>query len=223
MPSQISPAWNTPAHLVSNRQVKPADLSTEVDITIKSPLLFEMLNKVSQEKKNIILDISQANRSSLEFFSDTWCKLYFTNSITEISKLETSSINTAHKWHRALVKSVGFYKNDKTDIDMILLWGLPNYLSKDQLKGLSSYLLPQCSKNTYLHMYIFNSEFMSRLPANYKIHNKNSVSIKPQNVSDEIVCPMYHLTNLQKYLAPFTLDHSVMLSSGIQEYIFKLS
>jgi len=221
MPSVISPAWTAPPQMLSKGRVTQKDLITKEALNINSPLLFEMFKNISKDEKQIILDISQANGSSLNYFADYWCKLYLTNTINYFYSLEGSSISTPHKWHRALVKTMGFYKNDKIDIDVILLWGLPNYLNAEQLQGLISYLLPQCSKKVQLHTYIFNSELMLMKPANYSIY-KNKVIINQQQLTEEITCPMYNLSDLQKNLSPFKLDHSVMLSSGIQEYVFRL-
>jgi len=221
MPSVISPAWTTPPQMLSKGQVVQSDSNISGAVNINSPLLFELFKKISKDQKKVILDISQANRCSLEHYAEYWCKLHLTNTINEFCSFQQSSINTQHKWHRALVKTMGFYKSDKTDIDIVLLWGLPNYLSEDRLKGLISYLLPQCSLKAQLHLYIFNSELMLEKPANYSIV-KNKVSIHHQSLSKEINCPMYNLNDLQQYLSPFKLDHSVMLSSGIQEYVFRL-
>lgn len=220
MSSVISPSWTTPPQLLSKRLGIQKDSVITEAVNINSPLLFDLFKNLSKDKKQIILDISQANRSSLEFFADYWCKIYLTNTINEIYNFENSLMNSPHKWHRALVKNMGFYKNDKTGIDIMLLWGLPNYLNAEQLKGLISYLLPQGTKKTLLHTYIYNSELMLKKPANYSIH-KNKVSIQ-QQLTEEITCPMYNLSDLQKNLLPFKLDHSVMLSSGIQEYVFRL-
>jgi len=221
MPGEISPAWTTPPQTLSKAQVKQKDAITKEAIKINSPLLFDMFENISKDEKQIILDISQANGSSLKYLADFWCKIYLTNTINEFYSLESSSINTPHKWHRALVRTIGFYKNDKANIDIMLLWGLPNYLNAEQIRGLISYLLPQCSKKSQLHMYIFNSELMLKKPANYSILN-NKVSIGQQQLTEEINCPMFNLNDLQKHLSPFKLDHSVMLSSGIQEYVFRL-
>lgn len=231
MPSVISPAWMTPIHRLPNGQKAPSGHDDDHNreqtpnrddhYNLNSPLLFDLLNKISTEKKHTILDISQASSESINFFSDYTCKLFITNSITEIHKLSTESINTPHKWHRALVKSMGFYKKEKAGLDIILLWGFSNYLPSGQLKQLIEYLLPHCSDRAYLHTYIFNSEKMTNSPANYRIKN-NKVGVYPQAIEKEIPCPMYHLSDLQQHLTPFTLEHSVMLSSGIQEYLFQL-
>ena len=227
MSSIISPAWMTPTHLLSTRQnhshgnegPTPDDKKHD---SLNSPLLYGLLNKISADKKHTILDISQASSDSIDFFSNYTCKLFITNSITDLHKLSPESIDTDHKWHRALVKSIGFYKKDNAGLDIIFLWGLANYLSPEKLKQLIEYLLPQCSEHTYLHTYIFNSEKMTDSPANYRIKNNNKVGIFPQTITKEIPCPMYHLSDLKQHLSPFKLEHSVMLSSGIQEYLFKI-
>jgi len=233
MPSVISPAWtkstwskstcSKSAHSASGRQGSTSITADNKPETINSPLLFEMVEKLSSHKKHKILDISQANNNSLTFFSDYWCKLFINNTINSIHKLEPEQINTTHKWHRALVNVMGFYKKDNTELDIIFLWDLPNYLEPDKLKGFIDYILPQCTNKTRLHMYIFNSELIIEAPSNYQIMSNRKIAVYPQQHVNKINCPMYNLSDLKKILAPFNLDHSVMLSSGVQEYIFRLT
>ncbi len=225
MTRSISPAWNTPAHLNPQSSTRGKDCvpsETASDrIRINSPLLFKLFSSLPDHKHSI-LDISRANPQSLNFFADFSCKLYLSNSINELATLKNENIDTPHKWHRALVKSMGFYKKDSTGLNIILLWGYPNYLSEEQLKGLIEYLLPQSSPRAFLHMYIHNSEHMAEHPANYRISEENKVMICPEGSQIPANCPCYNLKQLEKLLTPFSLDHSVMLSSGIQEYLFQL-
>lgn len=233
MPSAISPAWSksseskTACTKSSRSLAKSRDATSKtannIAAIINSPLLFEMLGSLPANKKHTILDISQANNSSLTFFSDYWCKLFINNAINSIHKLNPELINTPHKWHRALVNAMGFYKKDKIELDIIFLWDLVNYLEPDKLKGLIDYIHPQCTNNTCLHIYIFNSELISEAPSNYQIQSNKKVAIYPQQHVNKINGPTYNLNDLNKMLSPFNLDHSVMLSSGVQEYIFRLS
>ncbi len=226
MASSISPSWTSPAHPVpqtmqrGNEAVLKRNVSETV--AINSPLLFKLFNNLPDQKHSI-LDLSRANPQSLNFYADYHCKLYLTNSLHELSQLSAESIDTPHKWHRALVSSLGFYKQDKTGLDISLLWGLPNYLDAEKLKGLVDYLLPQVSEHAILHMYIYNSEQISRTPADYRINTDSKVLFLPQEAQDSIACPCYNLRQLEKLLNPFRLEHSVMLSSGIQEYLFQLN
>ena len=223
MSSAISPAWTKSPHRLSKGQGATGVSVKNKAPTINSPLLFKMLESLSKHKKYNILDISQANNNSLEFFSDYWCKLFINNAINSINKLDKNDINTSHKWHRALVKIMGLHKKSNAELDIIFLWDLPNYLEPEKLKGFIDYILPQCTKNTCLHTYVFNSEFISETPSNYQILSNQKVAISPPQRTNKINGPMYNVNALKKMLAPFNLDQSVMLSSGVQEYIFRLS
>ena len=223
MSSAISPAWTKSPHRLSKGQDTASIAVENKAPPINSPLLFKMLESLSHLKKHNILDISQANNSSLEFFSEYWCKLFINNAINSIHKLDQKHIHTPHKWHSDLVKIMGFHEKDNADLDIVFLWDLPNYLEPEKLKVFIDYILPQCKKNTCLHAYVFNSELISEAPSNYQILSNKKVAIYPQQLTNEINGPMYNVNALQKMLSPFNLDQSVMLSSGVQEYIFRLS
>ena len=223
MSSAISPAWTKSPERLSKGQGATSVSVENKAPTINSPLLFKMLESLSQHKKHNILDISQANNSSLEYFSDYWCKLFINNAINSINKLDQNNIYTSKNWHRDLVKIMGFHKKANAELDIVFLWDLPNYLEPEKLKDFIDYILPQCTKNTCLHAYVFNSEFISEAPSNYQIMSNEKVAIYPQQRTNKINGPMYNVNALKKMLAPFNLDQSVMLSSGVQEYIFRLS
>ena len=188
---------------------------------INSPLLFDMLANMSSIHKHTILDVGRVSGSSIEFFGDYWCKLYISNSVSEIHKLDPAIIDTPHKWHRALVKTLEFYKRKKADLDVILLWDLLNYLTPDHLDGLISYLLPHSSERVLIHAYLYSARQMPAVPANYHILKDNTVAIDAGSAI-QTDCPMYHQTVLQKYMSPLKVNRAVMLSSGIQEYLFQL-
>lgn len=188
---------------------------------INSPLLFDMLTNLSPVQQHTILDVGRASGSSIDYFNDYWCKLFISDAVSEIHNLDSVTIDTPHKWHRALVKTMQFYKRNTAGLDVIFLWDLPNYLAPDRLKGLINYLLPHVSENVLLHAYLYSARQMPAAPASYHIRRNNTIAIYP-GTADQIDCPMYHQTVLQEYLSPLKAKRAVMLSSGIQEYLFHL-
>lgn len=180
-----------------------------------------MLADMSSLHKHNILDIGRASGYSIDFFGDYRCKLYISNSVSVIHKLDPATLDTPHKWHRALVKSLNFYKRKKADLDVILLWDLLNYLTPDHLDGLINYLLPHSSGRVLIHAYLYSARKMPAAPANYHILKNNTVAID-MDTSTQTDCPMYHQTMLQKYMSQLKVNRAVMLSSGIQEYLFQL-
>ena len=189
--------------------------------SINSPLLFDMLTALLPAQQHIILDVGQASGSSIDYFNDYWCKVFIADFASKVHKLDPVTIDNRHKWHRTLVRSIGLYKRNRAGLDVILLWDLPNYLSPDHLKGLISYLLPHVSEHVLIHAYLYSARRMPARPANYHIQANRTIAVN-YGTEDSVDSPMYHQTVLQKYLAPFTVKRAVMLSSGIQEYLFHL-
>ena len=216
MSSAITPAWTPDPHRPSGSKNKPALYDTN---TINSPLLFDMLKSLSLTEQRIVLDAGAASQSSIDFFSDYWCKLIITDAMSDLQKLNLKSDDSLNTWHTTLGKTIRFNQHSKTKLDIIFLWTLPNYLSSQQLKTLIAYLLPHTSRCVKLHAYIYTTQRMPAEPAQYHITRNHKVIISPVT-SEQNNCPLYHLADLHNCFSPFKVDHSVMLSSGIQEYIF---
>jgi hypothetical protein len=216
MSSAITPAWTPDLHRPSGRQNKPSLYDTN---TINSPLLFEMLKNLSLTEQRIVLDSGAASQSSIDFFSDYWCKLIITDAMSDLHKPDLKSDDALNAWHTTLGKTIRFNQHSKSTLDIIFLWTLPNYLSPQQLKSLIAYLLPHTSLRVKLHAYIYTTQRMPAEPAHYHITRNHKVIISPVT-SEQRNCPLYHLADLHNCFNPFKVDHSVMLSSGIQEYIF---
>ena len=150
MSNAISTAWTTSSHRSLARHKAPSERDGQERMIINSPLLFDMLTNLSPVQQHTILDVGRASATSIDYFNDYWCKLFITDSASEIHNLESEAIDTPHKWHRALVKSMRFYKRNKAGLDVIFLWDLPNYLEPDHLKGLIHYLLPHTTDRVLL-------------------------------------------------------------------------
>ncbi len=227
--SSISPSWRASDPLTSDAQRASTKPGSSTGIPVNSPLLFEWFGKLDAEERRVFLDIARANNESLHFFSDFHCKLYLNNGINEIRGLTTPEDENltreelASTWQTEMARLMGLNHTGQHEIDMIMLWSLINYLSEDQAKALIQVLLPYCSPRACLHMYIYTSETMTAIPANYRIGQERKVLVQPQQSSQKIGCPGYNLKQLQAMLTPFNLEHSVMLSSGIHEYLFQLS
>ena len=131
-------------------------------------------------------------------------------------------LDTEHKLNRALIKILGFRKQDKISLDLLLLWDLPNYLDGKVLRAIIEYLLPHCSDDAILHIYIHTRERMPVKPGTYTIGSSNKVCVK-RNSSEKTQSPMYYKESLQKALSPFLVQRGVLLSNGVQEYLLKRS
>lgn len=213
----MSPAWTPDPHRPAGTHHHSTNNRDKT--TINSPLLFEMLKKLSLTEQCTVLDMGRACQSSIDFFSDYWCKLFITDTISELFELNSKTDDAPQAWLKSLDRTINLYQQEKPNLDMILLWSLPNYLSPGHLKTLIEYLLRGTSRGIKLHTYIYNTQMMPAAPASYHINRDRSVALSPVS-SEQKTCPLYHLAELHSCFNPFKVEHAVMLSSGIQEYVF---
>ncbi len=196
-------------------------VSQETGYAISSPILFDLLNDLSKEEHHEILDILPANKELIDAFSSFSCKLYLPGGIQELCGLTSDRYDTANKLQRALARTLGFYKKQRAFLNVIFLWDLPNYLDKQVMMGLIEYLSQHMHENVKLHFYVHTRHQMPASPGAYSIMPEGKIWLK--NSSDDTVkSPRYFQEALQTLLHPFKVKRSMLLSSGLQEYILEL-
>ena len=193
----------------------------ETGHAIRSPILFDLLSKLSKDEQHEILDLLPANKELIDSFSSYYCKLYLPGCQQELSEMTSEKYDTATKLHRAFTKSIGLYKKHSSSLNVIFLWDLPNYMDKQVMKGLIEYLSQHMHEKVKLHFYIHTKYQMPASPGIYSIMSENKIRLK--NGSDSSVkSPLYFQESLQKMMYPFKVKRSMLLSGGLQEYILEL-
>lgn len=196
-------------------------VSEETGNAISSPILFDLLNGLSKEEHHEILDILPANKELIDSFSAFSCKLYLPGCLQDLSEMTSDKYDTTDKLHRAFTRTLRFYKKQKASLNVIFLWDLPNYLDKTLLKSLIDYLSQHMHKNVKLHFYIHTRQQMPASAGVYSILPEGKVWRK--NSSDATIkSPLYFHDALQTLFQPFTVKRSMLLSSGLKEYILEL-
>ncbi len=196
-------------------------VSQETGLAFSSPILFELLNSLPKEERHEILNPLPANQGLIDSFSNFCCKLYLPGCMQELYEMTSGRYDTATKLNRAFAKKIGIYKKQKAALNLVFLWDLPNYLDKQVMKGLIEYLLHHSHKNIKLHFYIYTREQMPSSPGVYSIMPEGKIWL--DNSGDATVkSPLYFQEALQSLLHPFKVKRSMMLSSGLQEYILEL-
>ena len=188
---------------------------------MNSPLLFDLVRQLSDDSHYEILDILPATQGVLDLFSHLSCKLYLPGCSNDLFRMNTEELDTVSNLDRALNKTLGFRANTSQRLDMVFLWDLPNYMDRRVLASLIDYLRPHIKDSVKLHTYIHTRQFMPMRPARYSATTEGKVC-----VSDlyEATCksPGYFHEALQELLYPFQVNRSILLATGMQEYILSL-
>jgi len=196
-------------------------VSQETGFAISSPILFDLLNSLSKQDYHEILDILPANQGVIDSFSRFHCKLYLPGCLKELCAMTPDRHDTPHKLHRALTRALGFYKKQSASLNVIFLWDLPNYLNKPVMRGLIEYLSHHMHENVTLHFYIHTKQQMPASPRGYSILPEGKVWLENSD-NATIKSPLYYQEALLTLFHPFKVKRSMLLSSGLQEYILAL-
>ena len=185
----------------------------------KSSLLFSLLAPKQDGQRLEILDIGPAKNCSIQALSELYCKIYIRDCMSELCAVNTSLIETPQKLNRKFIHELQFYKNNPAKLDVILLWDIINYLDSAILKSFIQYLIAHTDKNAHIHAFIHTSRLMPEEISQYEILDNEQ--IRHDNHSPVTRnCPMYFRDSLNKQLAPFKVQRSVLHANGIQEYLF---
>lgn len=188
---------------------------------MNSPLLFDLIGRLSDDAHYEILDVLPATQGVLDLFSHLSCKLYLPGCSDALYSMNTQELDTVSNLDRALEKTLGFRANKGLKLDMLFLWDLPNYMDRRVLASLIDYLRPHMKDSVKLHIYIHTRQLMPMRPARYSATTEGKVC-----VSDiyEATCksPGYFQEALQDLLYPFRVNRSILLATGMQEYILSL-
>jgi len=196
-------------------------VSQEAGFAINSPILFDLLNSLSQEEHHEILDICPANQGVIDLFSSYYCKLYLPGCVKELCEITSDKYDTTNELYRAFTRTLGLYKKQKASLNVIFLWDLPNYLDKPVMRGLIEYLSQHMHEKVKLHFYIHSKQQMPASPGSYSILPEGKVLL--ENSSDTTVkSPLYFQEALLTLFHPFKVKRSMLLSSGLKEYILEL-
>ena len=196
-------------------------VSQEAGFSINSPILFDLLKSLSQEAHHEILDICPANQGVIDLFSSLYCKLYLPGCVKELCEMTSDKYDSTNKLYRAFTKRLGFYKKQKASLNVIFLWDLPNYLDQQVMRGLVEYLSHHMHERVKLHFYIHSQQQMPASPGSYTILPEGKVRL--ENNSDTTVkSPLYFQEALLTLFHPFKVKRSMLLSSGLKEYILEL-
>lgn len=187
---------------------------------LNSPLLFGVLNALDHDSRCDILDLAPASPELLNFFSDSYCKLFLPGCRQQL-------LETGHNPDPKQTLPAPDYRRlvplpDERDkaLDIILLWDLPNYLEKPTLRGVFNHLIPYTDQRTILHTYIHTRQNMPQAPAEFRLFGNNQVFVEI-NTPWTRSCPMFYQELLHKILAPFRVQRGMLLANGLQEYILR--
>ena len=194
----------------------------ETHYRLKSPLLFGVLQALEPETRVEVLDLAPANADLLDYFSQYHCKLHLPGCRDELLTLGMTDDEANRPLPREFNRLIPLQNGGTSTLDIVLLWDLPNYLDKQVLSALITYLTPHVTNHTVLHTYIHTRQTMPEQPGDYRLSLENNVLVDMPAIGNAS-SPMYYQELLHKVFAPFRVKRGMLLANGLQEYILSCS
>lgn len=185
---------------------------------VQTPLLGRMLDSIVEDQRLVLLDLGRVSASLVAILQPYRARLDGLSIADQRSKWvaaetsnETLALIKAHLAHYDLEPS-----------DWLLCWGVLNYLDEETLGLLFDQLQPFLKPTVRVHALIeYSAAQMPIEPPQYDIcfvDGKTHLDIHPHR--SEVPSPRYTPKRLEAMLHGMKTQSTILLSNGMQEFIF---
>jgi hypothetical protein len=204
----------------SLRQASPRS-SADSPLTLHAPLFQELVGKLDENARHVILDLGAASTAMLALLGQYRCRV-------EIADLAyfggVDELNSAVPGHalRELTDSLLPKRLPEDALELVLCWDLPTYLTREALSGMMTVIARRARPGAIAHALIYYSDpDMQAHPGRY-VPTADGKLVDHSTPGAAVRAPRYSLEDLGKYLGGFRIDRARLLSNGMQEFLFRL-
>lgn len=176
---------------------------------------FNQSNTVHVSKPKI-LDFGKAQPDSFNFYSEQAGYLTIADCIQPLSKLHWPDEDNPDQ---VLAKQIEeLIPPTNTKYDLILSWDSFNFIQPKILPFIHNHLLGLCTNKTMIHGFLFTSENRPKQPSIFKILDSGRIKHAVSNDEIKQHTPLTPLA-INKYMPNFKYARSVLMRSGLQEFV----
>jgi hypothetical protein len=203
-----------PRRASARGQVVPSSAASETS----SPLFHSLVERMDEDSRYEILDLGPATPENIAFFGRYHCRLNIADCLTDLVALHKDEEDVEAQLGERVRSMLPPHADRRFDI--VLAWDVLNYLDKAVLRALIEDLSGSIDHNTQLHAYVYPRQSMPERPSRFRIFPDGSLAITP-GAPAERPSPCYLQPELEKLMPGLTVQRSVLLKNGIQEYLFR--
>lgn len=187
-----------------------------------SPVFFTLQELLLVRGQARVLDLGATQEGTHAMFAGLNCDIDSCNLFDRLKdescqKHETDSafINRLRRTCRDLIPPP-----QEKGYDLVLCWDGFNYLPSPVFSFLSRYLVNFVHPDTMLHMYFHIHSQMPAIPGLFE-STANSIQVTYPD-SGITTSPAYTQADLNRFMPRYSVVRSVLLQSGLQEYLMKV-
>ena len=176
------------------------------------------------ENKHVVLDLSHARQSVLNFMSELDCIYIVTNAIDSLTNnVECRLMDEDHPIpdYSKIFRSI-FGHEPPHSVSVILVWDLFNYLPRTDIISLMSFLSPFCRRGARLFAISWLTETVPGLPGCFEL-TQNKEIIYEASSQDFISSPEYLAQSLVDMMPSFIPNRLSVTRSGMLEVVLEFN
>lgn len=183
-----------------------------------APLFRSVVEALPARDRWVVLDLGAARRQTIELFGQYHCRLDIADLANEVDKL-----NAFPERQLALdaVDALLPASNDEAT-NLVLCWDIMNYLDRSALSAVMSRIAERCRSGTLIHALIYYSHTHMPTHPGCFVPQDDSSLLDVSTPQGERPAVRYTPDDLKQCLAGYSIERAMLLSNGMQEFLFRL-
>lgn len=183
---------------------------------LRCQALKELLGALRPGARHAVLDLGPALSANVRFLSALSCRvriadLHRSLSVEPVESRRPEAVGAL--LDRLLPLAAG------ERFDALLAWDVFDYMRPDQVSALMSRLAPACPPETPVLVLASTGRTIPATPLRYRILDPENLACEGSREPTR-ACPRHTQPDLARMMAGFSVRRSVLLRSGLQEYLF---
>lgn len=171
-----------------------------------------------------VLDFGAAAGENVAFFSEVGCKLEILDLYPQLVERPDRLARThepfaiGHLIRTILDERPGQAAGRTAQFDLLLVWDLLDFLSREQIRGLAEGIEPYVETGTRLMAQVSYLGTVPATPRTIKIQDRTTLLVSSQ--PGQRPSPRYAEPQLLKVLPGWEVEHCFLQRDGFREYVF---
>lgn len=182
-----------------------------------SPALEALVARLERSAPPSVLDLGSAVGANVEFFSRFAGRLSIADFHGSLTTDETLAVRF-HEHPAAVLPELLPPQEAHQGYDVLLVWDLFNYLTREQMQALGTHLGRLARPGAHLLALVATATEIPAEPRSYRIEEGRSLRYTT-SVTRPRKSPRWAPAELGRSLPDFTVDRSYLLRHGVQEYL----
>jgi hypothetical protein len=182
----------------------------------RSQALKALLDSLRPEGRHTVLDLGPPLAGNIEFLSSLSCRVRIADLHRSLSA-ETVENRLAEAMGATLERLLPLAPEER--FDALLAWDVFDYLRPDQVTTLMSRVAPACREGALVLVLASTRRQVPAFPLRHRILDRETMAsegpLEPLRPG-----PCHGQPDLKRMMPGFSVRHSVLLRSGVQEFLF---